>query len=179
MQRIEDIIKKNKEAFSENEPRDGHLERFAEKLAADHRHREGWFERYAIAIRIAAAVVLFIAVATLIFTDRLPGIKNLFTQRLVSSELPMELVEVMQYYNIVTDKKVSQIDELAVSTEEASRVKEKAMTELKALEESTTDLENEYAQNPNNERIINALLLNQREKAKILDKILNTLSQTN
>jgi hypothetical protein len=53
------------------------------------------------------------------------------------------------------------------------------MTELKALEESTTDLENEYAQNPNNERIINALLLNQREKAKILDKILNTLSQTN
>jgi len=58
-------------------------------------------------------------------------------------------------------------------------VKEKAMTELKALEESTTDLENEYAQNPNNERIINALLLNQREKAKILDKILNTLSQTN
>jgi hypothetical protein len=179
MQRIEDIIKKNKEAFSENEPREGHLDRFSEKLTAYHRQKESWFERYAIAIRIAAAVVLFIAVATLIFTDRLPGIKNLFTQRLVSSELPMELVEVMQYYNIVTDKKVSQIDELAVSTEEASRVKEKAMTELKALEESTTDLENEYAQNPNNERIINALLLNQREKAKILDKILNTLSQTN
>lgn len=179
MQRIEEIIKKNKEAFSDREPQEGHLERFSEKLTAHHRQKEGWFERYAIAVRIAAAILVFIAVATLIYTDRLPVIKNLFTQRLASAELPMELVEVMQYYNILTDKKVSQIDELAVSTDEASRVKEKAMTELKALEESTNDLEVEYAQNPNNERIINALLQNQREKAKILDKILNTLSQTN
>jgi hypothetical protein len=179
MQRIEEIIKNNKQAFSENEPRYGHLERFTEKLASDHQKREGWFERYAIAIRIAAAVLLFVTVSTLFYTDRIPGIKDLFTQRIASAELPMELVEVMQYYNILTDKKVSQIDELAVSTDEAGRVKAKAMTELKALEESASDLEDEYAQNPNNERILNALLLNQRKKAEILDKILNTLSQTN
>jgi hypothetical protein len=179
MQRIEDRIKKNKEAFGDSEPREGHLERFTEKLASHHLQKEGWFERYAITVRIAAAVLVFITISTLIYTDRLPGIKNLFTQRLASAELPMELMEVMQYYNTVTDKKVSQIDELAASTDEANRVKEKAMTELNALEESTSDLEVEYAQNPNNERILNALLLNQRKKAEILDKILNTLSQTN
>jgi hypothetical protein len=179
MQRIEEIINKNKEAFSESEPQEGHLDRFSEKLTAYHRQKEGWFERYAIAVRIAAAILLFIAVATLIYTDRLPVIKNLFTKRLASAELPMELVEVMHYYNIITDKKVDQIDVLASSTDEAKRVKEKAMKELQALEESNTELENEYAQNPNNERILNALLLNQRKKSEILDKILNTLSQTN
>jgi hypothetical protein len=179
MQRIEDIIKKNKEAFSDREPQEGHLERFSEKLTAHHRQKESWFERYAIAVRIAAAVLLFIAVSTLIYTDRLPGIKNLFTQRLASAELPMELVEVMHYYNVITDKKVDEIDGLASSTDEAIRVKEKALKELQDLDESKKDLENEYAQNPNNERILNALVQNQREKARILDKILNTLSQTN
>ncbi len=179
MQRIEDIIMKNKEDFSDHEPREGHFERFSEKLAEHHRHQESWFERYGIAIRIAAAVLIFVAVSTLIYSDRLPGIKNLFTRQIASAELPMDLVEVMQYYNILTDKKVSQIDELASSTDEAARVKAKALNELKALEESANDLEGEYALNPNNERILNALLLNQRKKAEILDKILNTLSQTN
>jgi hypothetical protein len=179
MKKIEEIIKNNKEVFSDLEPSDGHFERFSEKLNAEHQHRESWFERYAIAIRIAAGVLIFLAVSTLIYTDRLPGIKNLFTQRLASAELPLELVEAMQYYNILSDKKVNQIDELASSTDEATRIKEKAENELKVLEENATDLENEYAQNPNNERILNALLLNQRKKAEILDKILNTLSQTN
>jgi hypothetical protein len=179
MQRIEDIIKKNREAFSQSEPQEGHLERFSDKLKAHQVQKENWFERYAIAVRIAAAVLVFVAVTTLIYTDRLPGIKRLFTQSIASAELPMELVEAMQYYNVLTDKKVNQIDGLASSSDEAKRVKEKAMFELKSLEESTTELEHEYAQNPNNERILDALLQNQREKAKIVDKILNTLSQTN
>jgi hypothetical protein len=179
MKRIEDIIKKNKEAFSDNEPQEGHLERFSEKLAAHHMQKEGWFDRYALTIRIAAAVVLFVAVSTLIYTDRMPGIKGLFTHRLASAELPLDLLEAMQYYNILTDKKVEQIDVLASSTDEAKRVKEKAMKELQALEEANNELEGEYSQNPNNERILNALLLNQRKKTELLDKILNTLSQTN
>ena len=153
MKRIEDIIKNNKEAFSDNEPRDGHLERFTDKLAEHHLKEEGWFERYAIAVRIAAAVLVFVAVTTLIYTDRLPVIKRLFTQSIASAELPMELVEAMQYYNVLTDKKVNQIDDFASSSDEAKRVKEKAMFELKSLEENTTELEKEYAQNPNNERI--------------------------
>ena len=179
MKRIEDIIKNNKEAFNDYEPREGHLERFSGKLAEHHFKKEGWFERYAITVRIAAAVLVFVAVTTLIYTDRLPVIKRLFTQSIASAELPRELVEAMQYYNVLTDKKVNQIDDLASSTDEAKRVKEKAMFELKSLEENNAELEQEYAQNPNNERILNALLQNQREKAKIFDKILNTLSQTN
>ena len=85
----------------------------------------------------------------------------------------------MQYYNVITDKKVSQIDELAVSEDEADKVKEMAMNELQTLEENRTELEKEYAQNPSNERIISALLLNQRKRAEILDRIINTLNQIN
>jgi hypothetical protein len=179
MQRIEDIIKKNREAFSDQEPPEGHFGRFSEKLAADHQHRESWMERNAIALRIAAALLLFVAISTLIYTDKLPGIKSMFTTRIASAQLPREFIEVMQYYNILTDKKVGQIDELASSTDEATRIKQKAKTELEELDKAKNDLESEYAQNPNSERILNALMLNQQKRAKILDKIINTLNQTN
>lgn len=105
--------------------------------------------------------------------------KNSFTNKIVAAELPAEIVEVMQYYNVITDKKVNQIDELAVSEDEADKVKEMAMNELKTLEDDRTELEKEYAQNPSNERIISALLLNQRKRAEILDRIINTLNQIN
>ena len=97
----------------------------------------------------------------------------------LDSELPDEIVEVMAYYNVIADKKINQIDDLAVSDEEARRVKEMAIEELKILEEDRSDLESEYAQNPNNERIIAALLMNQRKRAELLDRIINTLNQIN
>jgi len=85
----------------------------------------------------------------------------------------------MQYYNVIEDKKISQIDVLAVSDDEATRVKKMALKELQILEEDRTELETEYTLNPNSERIMNALLLNQQKRAAILDRIINTLNQIN
>ncbi|MEZ5195015.1 MAG: hypothetical protein R2764_01035 [Bacteroidales bacterium] len=101
------------------------------------------------------------------------------TDQIVAAELPAEIVEVMQYYNVITDKKVSQIDDLAISDEEADRVKQMAYAELKTLEDAKVDLEQEYMRNPNNERIMNALLLNQKKRSEILDKIIKSLNQIN
>ncbi|MCD4682923.1 MAG: hypothetical protein K8R86_06545 [Bacteroidales bacterium] len=180
MQRIEDIIKKNQEAFNDNEPGADHFEKFQKKLEDDQSGRgESWLERYNIILKIAAAIVIFAAISTFLYTDSFSYLKNSFTNKIVAAELPAEIVEVMQYYNVITDKKVSQIDELAVSEDEADKVKEMAMNELQTLEENRTELEKEYAQNPSNERIISALLLNQRKRAEILDRIINTLNQIN
>lgn len=179
MKRLEEIIKNNKDAFSDGEPPEGHFDRFSKKLEAEHHRNEKWFERYAISLRIAAALILFVGLYSLIYTEKIPGIKSLFTSRLASAELPVEFLEVMQYYNILSDKKVEQIDGLASSTDEAARIKEKVMNELEALDNAKLELEDEYAQNPNNERILNALMLNQQKRAAILDKIINTLNQTN
>jgi hypothetical protein len=180
MQRIEDIIKKNKEAFNNDEPRADHFDRFQKKLEGDQKERgEGWFERYNIMLKIAAAILIFAAVSTIIYTDTFTYLKNTFTNEIVAAELPDEIVEVMQYYNVIADKKINRIDDLAVSEDEAARVKEMALTELQMLEDDRSELETEYALNPNSERIINALLLNQRKRAEILDRIISTLNQIN
>jgi len=179
MQRIEDIIKKNQEAFNDAEPSADHFDKFQKKLDKMPEERESLFERYNIVLKIAAAIIIFVAVTTFLYTDSFSYLKNSFTNKIVAAELPEEIVEVMQYYNVITDKKVSQIDELAVSEDEAAKVKEMAMKELQNLEADRIELEKEYAKNPNSERIMSALLLNQQKRAEILDKILSTLNQIN
>lgn len=180
MQRIDDIINKNKESFNSNEPSSGHFDNFQKKLENDQTDKgEGWFERYNIVLKIAAAILIFAAISTILYTDSFSYLKNTFTNEIVAAELPAEIVEVMQYYNVIEGKKISQIEDLAVSDDEATRVKKMALQELQILEEDRTELESEYALNPNSERIMNALLLNQQKRAAILDRIINTLNQIN
>jgi hypothetical protein len=180
MKGIENKIKKNRDAFNSEEPAPDHLKRFGEKLDALHAEEaESWFERHGMAMRIAAAALIFIAIGSFFYSDMYNRVRDSISDRIVAAELPAELKEVMQYYNVITDQKVNQIDELAISDDEASRVKEMALRELQALEDNRAELEKEYALNPNNERIMNALLLNQQKRSEILDKIINTLSQVN
>lgn len=179
MHELEDKIKQNLNAFNAEEPADGHLERFNEKLDHFHASEENWYERNNLFLKIAASTVIFITVATLILTDSFSWIKPLLSEQIVAAELPAEVKEVMQYYNVITDEKVEQIDELAVSDGEAQRVKDLAIKELQSLEEARKDLEQEYAKQPGNQRIMNALLKNQQRKAELLDKIINTMNQVN
>jgi serine phosphatase RsbU (regulator of sigma subunit) len=180
MKRIEDIIKQNREAFNTEEPGTGHFDKFQKKLQESQEGwSESWFERYNIVLKIAAAVLIFAAITTIIYTDSFTYLKRTFTNEIVAAELPAEVVEVMQYYNVIADKKINQIDDLAVSEAEANRVKEMALKELQMLEDDRNELKAEYTLNPNNERIVNALLLNQQKRAEILDKIINTLNQIN
>lgn len=180
MKHLEDKIRNNRNAFNTEAPSPDHLEKFRSKLDTDLSMQPvSWIERFGFSLRVAAVIVLFITAGTFFYTGSFSWVRNLLTEKIVAAELPEEVKEVMQYYNVITDKKVSQIDDLAVSEDEAKRIKEMAMFELKELESSRIELEQEYARNPNSERIMNALLMNQQRRAKILDKIINTLNQVN
>lgn len=180
MKGIEDKIKQNRDAFNSDEPAPGHFRKFEEKLEALHEQdKESWFEKYGMIVRIAATALIFLALGTFFYSNLFDKFRNSISERIVAAELPAELQEVMVYYNVITNKKVDQIDDLASSQDEASRIKEMAVKELQALDEHRKELEKEYALNPNNERIMNALLLNQQKRSEILDKIINTLNQVN
>jgi len=180
MQGIEDKIKRNRVAFNSSELSPDHLKKFGAKLDDFHSGEdESWFDKYGFIVKIAAAVLLFLSIGSFFYTDLFDNLKESISEQIVAAELPLEMQEVMQYYNLITDKKIQQIDELAVSKDEAGRIKEMALIELKSLEEHRKELEKEYTLNPNNERIMNALLQNQQMKTEILNKIINTLSQVN
>jgi hypothetical protein len=180
MNRIENTIKKNKEAFNDAVPSPDHFNSFRNKLDAFHAEKpESWLRRNTEMLRIAAVIALFVSVGTIYFTGGFSFVRDAISEQIVAAELPLEIQEVMQYYNVISDKKMEQIDELAVSEDEAKRVKEMAVMELAELEGARKELEKEYQKNPNSERIMNALLLNQQKRSELLDKIINTLNQVN
>ena len=180
MSGIEDKIRKNIHLLNAEEPLTGHRERFSDRLDQFHAEQhERWYERYDLSLRIAAAVIIFAVIGTLLYSGAFSRLKSIVSEQIVAAEIPTEVREVMQYYNVITEQKVEEIDKLAVSEDEAQRVKAMAMKELKELEQDRIALEKEYAKQPGNERIMNAMLNNQQRKSEILDKILNTLNQVN
>jgi len=180
MKNIENTIKKNREAFNDAEPSPDHLNTFTNKLDAFHSEKpESWIQRNGEVLRIAAAIVLFVTVGTVYLTGGFSFVRDAISEQIVAAELPLEIQEVMQYYNVISDKKMDQIDELAVSEDEAKRIKKMAVLELTELDGARQELEKEYQKNPHSERIMNALLLNQQKRSEILDKIINTLNQVN
>jgi hypothetical protein len=180
MKDIEQTIRKNLEAFNQEEPGAGHFDRFDEKLDQFHSlQNESWFERNDLVIRIAASALVFLVIGGLLFTGTFSNLKIIVSEQIMAADLPMELKEVMQYYNVITDTQVSKIEELAVSEEEAARVKSMAMMELKDLENNQSELVKEFRKNPGNERIIHALVLNQQKKTEILDRIIEIMNQLN
>ncbi|MCB0806295.1 MAG: hypothetical protein KDC05_10890 [Bacteroidales bacterium] len=180
MKRIEDKIKDNLNLLNAEEPDSSHLERFSDKLDRFHAtQHENWFQRNELVLKMAAALAIFITIGTLLYTGTFSRWRTVLTEQIVAAELPAEVREVMQYYNVITEQKVEEIDKLAISQDEADRVKKMALAELKDLELARLELEKEYTKQPGNERIMNAMLANQQRKSEILDKILHTLNQVN
>lgn len=174
MAKLEENIKQHRKLFDTAEPEAGHTERFAEKLKGNNaKVNEAWWSRYGFELRIAAGILIFLSVAVLYYTHSFDFVKNMVSNQLAAAELPAEVREVLQYYNVVVENKVDELDDLPVSDSEAQRIRELAEEELAALEEQSKELKKEYALNSNDERVKAALIMNEQKKAEILDKIIN------
>jgi hypothetical protein len=180
MKGIEDIIRKNREAFDSESPSAGHFDKFRSKL--DHFHSEtnsNFFRKYNIAIKVAAAIVVFVTISTLFYSDKFNSLQFLVSESLAASELPDELKEVMNYYNLITDDKIAQIDKVAISKAESEKVKNMAEAQIQYIDNNIAELEKELIENPNNQRITDAIILNQKKKADLMNRILFIMNQKN
>jgi hypothetical protein len=180
MKGIEDIIRKNREAFDSEGPSAGHFDKFRVRL--DELHSEtnrNFFRKYNIAVKIAVAVIIFIAVSTMFYSGGFSGLKLFVSDSLASSELPEELKEVINYYNLITDDRIAQIDKVAVSQEESEKVKIMAEAQISDIDENIAELKKELSENPDNQRITDAIVLNQQKKAELMNRILLTMNQKN
>ncbi len=178
MKNLDEIIGKNKEAFNSNEPPKGHFDRFQGKLTKYHEERESWFSRYGIVLRIAASVIVFITIGLVYYSNPLKNYVQAISQQVEEAGLPQELQEAIHYYNIITDKRMGQIDQLTASNDDAGKIREMALKQLETLDENKAELESDLAGNPSNERILNALVINRKKQAEILNRIINTLQRT-
>ncbi len=176
---IEEMIETNLEALNDNEPMEGHFARFEEKLKKQHRAgRFGW----KTVLKVAAAVV-FVLLATnqafiYLSSDGQGILKRQAAQREITlASVSAEYGEAEYYYRTSIEAGLEQWNSLVadgiISEQEQATMSE----EFEEFEQRYQSLQKDLAANPNDERVINAMLEVYRGKLAVINMIVNKLEE--
>ncbi|NLD63848.1 MAG: hypothetical protein GX646_08110 [Bacteroidales bacterium] len=171
MNRIEDIIKRGRSEFDDREPSDGHFERFSFKLAT--RLHSGAVKRSIIPHLLKAAVVtLLITLSSLWTFDHFvrPNLKRTMTL----SEVSPEYREVERYYVQQVNLMENEFSSLDLSNPEQQ---EALLQEMASMDSVYRDLQKELRANPNDQRIIDAMIKHYQTKLEVMSYILDQLKE--
>jgi len=168
MKDIENIIKQNRINFDSEEPNEDHFNRFQQKLQLHHdKSRWQWKELMKIA-----------AIVAIVLTASFAGyqLRDIKTPQLSFSELSPEYQEIENYFKINIDKQLNIISQLTTSADNQDQNAIK--TELENMDKMYSQLEKDLQTNPNDERIIQAIIEYFQVKNDMLNRIVQQLYLT-
>ena len=176
MQRLEKYMDDHREEFDTSEPEPGHFRRFEDRLAQQ-RTTELTVHNRSLLLRIAALVLILVCVSVFIFDLATSEIRQRFAGLKQGMELPQEIRDAEQYYDNQTRTQMAAIGKLAESHKDAGALSASALKEIQNLYNMTNELKESLAKTPGNERILDAIIQNQRMKETMLNTIIMQLSQ--
>lgn len=171
MNTLEEIIRKNRGGFDDREPSDGHLERFSFKLAT--RLHAGRTKKSILPYLLKAAVVTLLVTLSSLWTfDHFvrPNLKKTMTL----SEVSPEYREVETYYVRQVSLMENDISTIDLDNPEQKQI---MMQELASMDSTYVELQKELKANPDDKRIIDAMITHYQTKIEIMSYILNQLKQ--
>jgi hypothetical protein len=171
MNRIEEIFKNNRGEFDDREPSDGHFERFSFKLAT--RLHAGRAKRSILPYLLKAAVVTLLVTLSSLWTFDHFVRPNLKT-KMTLSEVSPEYREVESYYVQQVNFMENEFTALDLSNPEQ---KEVLMKEMASMDSVYTELQKELRANPNDQRIIDAMIKHYQTKIEVMSYILEQLRE--
>src|SRR5664280_2707590 len=169
MKNIEDIIRSNKDFFEDAEPSAGHLERFNRKL-------ENIFQVKTVTRSIvpyllkAAVVTLLITLSSLWTWDHFIRTGS---SRMTLGQVSPQYKEVENYY--VHQVNMMEGEIVDVDLKNNPEQKSLLMKEMKSMDSTYVSLQKELKANPNDERIINAMIEHYQTKLEVMTYIVNQL----
>jgi hypothetical protein len=170
MKTIEEIIRSNKDFFEDGEPSEGHFERFNRKLEI-RLHKNTTVKRSIVPYLLKAAVVTLPISLSSIWTWEhfiRPG-----RDRMALGDVSPQYKEVENYYvhqvNLVEDE----INSNPIINNSAQ--KEMLNKEMRSMDSVYIQLQKELKVNPNDERIINAMIEHYQTKLEVMTFIVNQL----
>ncbi|MFA6127458.1 MAG: hypothetical protein WC699_09145 [Bacteroidales bacterium] len=169
MKTIEDFIKENKEMFINIEPREGHFERFEEKLSHQKRRNK---IRFLTRISSIAAIGLLLITSSIFIYDRYFD-KEPIMYSLGDVNPQMQKVE--YYYTAQIDQLSVGLDSL--STEAQENIKTMMSGELAEMDSIHRELQRKLGANPGDERVVNAMITYYQTKLGMMKSFINTLTQ--
>lgn len=176
---IEELIRKNADLLNDNEPADGHFERFEAKLKAQGEPRK--INRNLL-LKIAAAVVFAFLASNQLFMWLSPQTPTSYynkhkQQELSLASLSPEYQEVEFYYTTSINTGLSQWNALNSEGYISSEEQEMMQEELKEFEDLYKNLQADLAASPNDERVINAMLEFYQTKLSLINMIVSKLEE--
>jgi hypothetical protein len=177
--KIEEMILNNLEGLNDNEPLEGHFDRFEAKLNLQHKKKKITLN---LVWKVAAAVIFVLLasnqVAIYLSQDNQRSLFSAFNKNEVTlSSVSPEYEEVEFYYTSTINSGLSQWDKMKreglISEEEQNMMN----TELDEFQARYKNLQKDLAANPNDERVINAMLEYYQAKLSVINMIVNKLEE--
>ncbi|MGE5420174.1 MAG: hypothetical protein ACM3UT_08310 [Chloroflexota bacterium] len=167
MKTLEDIIRENKDFF-EQEPSKGHLERFNAMLEV--RFKKEAPKRSIVPYLLRAAVVtLLVTLSSLWVWD---NFLSSGSKRMTLGDVSPEYREVENYYVHQVNMMEGELTNINFSNTEQ---KEMLLKEMKSMDSVYVSLQKELKANPNDQRIINAMIEHYQTKVDIMNYIISQL----
>lgn len=169
MENIEDIIRNNLNTFNEEEPSNGHFERFNRKLEV--LYQASAPKRSIVPYLLKAAVVTLLVTLSSLWTwDHFIRPDS---SRMTLGQVSPEYKEVESYYihqvSLVKDEIIN------ITPNNNPEQKAELLKEMKNMDSVYVSLQKELKANPNDERIINAMIKHYQTKLEIMTYIVNQL----
>lgn len=171
MKHLEDIIRSHRGEFDDLEPSEGHFKRFDQKLRKYNRRKRLFTWNL---ILKAAVVAVLVVLSGLWVYDRITEQQT--PESLALEKVSPEVKEAHLYYSSLMDKKYEQIKQFDFRNEEQ---KEMLLNELHNMDSIYVNIKEDLRTNPNDPRVINALIQHYQMKLEVMNQILDQLRGIN
>lgn len=168
MSNIEKQIKEQRLLLDSDQPREGHEDRFRQKLERLPMQVPVRRIRFRHAIQVAASVAVILTSAiVLVRTNKSSG-------EVTKQEIPAAVVEADIYYASQVDARYNEISDFEFTDKEE---KDLLLKELKDLEIYHQLLMKDLKANPDDDRVVSALIRHYQLKLEVMDQIIRQLNQ--
>ncbi len=167
MKPLDEFIKKNLDHFNDEEPLQGHFERFDHKLENSVIRISDPY-RIWMFTKIAAVIVLFFVISYSVLNQN-GYLKNNLDRMRISNNYP-ELREVEKFYTYQFDDYYTQIKKLGFNNDQNQ--KKQVLRELSDLDRQVQIMKQDLIQNPDDERVMHAIINSYQVKLELMDMII-------
>ena len=168
MSNIEKQIKEKRLMLDSDRPREGHEERFLQKLDSLPKQVPVRRIRFRHAIQVAASIAIIVTSAVLLIRTDKDG------NEVAQQKIPPALMEADIYYASEVDARYNEIRDFDFEDKEE---KDLLLKELKDLENYHRQLMKDLEANPDDERVVSALIRHYQLKLEVMDQIITQLNQ--
>lgn len=176
---IEKLIQQHLESLNSAEPQEGHFERFEHKLNRQNKKKK---VNYNMVWKVAAIVIIVLLAANQAYIYLSPDAQKSMMERNPKNEISLASVsdeyrEVEFYYTNAINVGLREWGELEQAGLITSAEQNLMDNELEEFEARFKTLQADLAANPNDERVINAMLEYYQAKLSIISLIVSKLEE--